>query len=706
MGEIESYLLKHSKVKEAVVLERDDGDGNKYLCAYIALTGKSAPGQISSASTELRNHLSQSLPDYMMPSYFMYIEKFPLTPNGKIDRKALQKPEPEVGQGYIPPRDAVEKRLAVLWSEVLGIEKNLIGIDSNFFQLGGHSLKAVIMSSKAHKALDVKIPLAEVFKTPTIRGLSQYIKKAEKDKYLAIEPVEKKEYYTLSSAQKRLYILQQMELKSTAYNMPQIIPLPEDPDIKRLEETFIQLIDRHESFRTSFHVVNDEPVQKVHDEVEFKIKYYEATENTGEGRKIGKEEPFGQINAFGEGDNHEGHEGHEDKESPKYEIRNTKQKQKQPPLPTAYCLLTTDFIRPFDLCKAPLLKVGIVKTLEGGYVLVVVMHHIISDGVSHEILVKDFMALYKGKELPPLRVQYKDFSKWQNKQKQKEYIKQQQRYWLRQFEGKIPELDLATDYPRPKAQLFAGTSLSDEISCDINTLRAIALENNATPFMVLLTIFNIFLSKVSGQEDIVLGTPVAGRRHADLEGIMGLFVNSLALRNRPKGEKTFIEFLQEVKEITLEAFENQDYQFEDLVEKLAVKRDRHNPIFDVMFTCQDQGTDGPDGTEVTNGRTKDNPQKDIPDAREEQSSNENKPGTSKFDLYLSIVVGKKLGFSFEYSTELFRRQTIEAFARVFKEIVLYVLEDKNIKLEDIRMSTTILDSDLSDVQEELSALEF
>jgi acyl carrier protein len=651
LGEIESYLLKHSKVKQAVVVEKDDGDGNKYLCAYIVLTGKSAPDQISSVSTELRNHLSQSLPDYMMPSYFIYIENIPLTPSGKVDRKILPIPKVESHTKHTAPRDEIEKKLLEIWIEVLNVE-GALGIDDHFFQLGGHSLKAVIMSSKAHKALDVKIPLAEVFKTPTIRGLSQYIKEAEKDKYLAIEPVEKKEYHPLSSAQKRLYILQQMELESTVYNMPQVIPLSEEPNIKELEETFIRLINRHESFRTSFHMVNDESVQKVHDTVEFAIEYYD-TEN--------------HHSSF---------------------------------------ITQHSFVPPFDLSLAPLLKVGIVKADQDRYILVVVMHHIISDALSHEILVKDFMAIHASRELPPLRIQYKDFSEWQNKEKQKEYIKQQERYWLRQFEGKIPELDLTTDYPRPKVQLFEGSIFDNEISCNTDVLRTIALENGVTTFILLLAIFNIFLSKISGQEDIVLGTPVAGRRHADLERIMGLFVNSLALRYTLKGEKTFIEFLQEVKERTLEAFDNQDYQFEDLVEKLAVKRDRLNPIFDVMFTCQDQGSDNVDDTDVTDKRTQEEPQKKITDNTGNQSPHENNPGTSKFDLYLNIVIGKKLRFSFEYSTELFRRETIQSFAKGLKEIVLSILKNKNIKLEDIKMTTTLLDTDLKSIQEELTVLEF
>ncbi|UCH92665.1 MAG: AMP-binding protein, partial [Candidatus Aminicenantes bacterium] len=665
LGEIESQLSKHPEIKEALVLAKGDDD-DKYLCAYIVFNRAERVDKSALISSELRKHLLQSLPDYMIPSYFVNLEKIPMTPSGKIDRKALPKPKPEIGQGYIAPRDTVEKRLAELWSGVLGIETHLIGIDSNFFQLGGQSLKATVLTAKMHKSFDVKVPLAEIFKTPTIRGLSGYIKEAAPDRYQSIEPVEKKEYYGLSSAQKRLYILQQMELASTAYNMPYFIPLSHDITTEQLEKTFMKLLERHESLRTSFFMIDEEPVQKIHNKVEFTIRYYRYQKPARmEADKKAAEENL-----------------------PHLDMNNELERSRR------------DFIKPFDLSQAPLLRVVLVEPGEEAFprILFLDMHHIISDAVSFQILEEDFKALYNGKTLTPLPIQYKDFALWQNKEKQKKYMKQQESYWLGQFEGKITQLDLPTDYPRPEVQLFTGRTLYDEIPCNINALKTIALENKATPFMVLLAIFYVFLSKISGQEDIIVGTPVAGRTHTDLEGIIGFFVNSLALRNRPKREKTFVEFLKEVKERTLEDFDNQDYQFENLVEKLAVKRDKHNPLFDVMFTCQDKGTEPGDDTEITDDSSKDEPKN--------QSLHENEPGISKFDLYLNITIEKKLLFSFEYSTELFRPETIKFFANGFKEIVVSVLADKNIKLEDIKMPTRLLDSDLRGLQEKLTTLEF
>jgi amino acid adenylation domain-containing protein len=664
LEEVESHLSNHQDIKEAVVSALSYETGEKYLCAYIV-----SEGTLEIAG--LREYLGKSLPDYMIPSYFVSLEKIPLNPNGKIDRKALPLPGLKAGEEYTAPRDEIEEKMVTLWSDVLAVEREVIGIDKNFFELGGQSLKATVLVARIHKAFNVKVPLAAIFKTPTVRKISRYIKTTRRERYASIKSLEKKKFYALSSAQKRLYILQQLEMDSPAYNMLHTIPFQDEPDIKKLEQVFLRLIEHHESFRTSFHVVNDEPVQKVHEKVEFKIEYFELVNPQN---SAGIETAGNRVGST------------------------------DLPVVTRDWL-TTHYRMPFDLSRAPLSKVGIVKTGEARYILVTVMHHIISDGVSLEILTKDFMTLYAGKELPPLCLQYKDFSEWQNKEKQKEYIKQQEQYWLRQFEDKIPGLDLSSDYPRPSVQLFKGSTLFDEISCDIDALRAIALENKATTFILLLAIFNIFLSKVTGQEDIVVGTPVAGRRHSDLEGIMGIFVNSLALRNKPKVEKTFMEFLKGVRGKTLDAFENQDYQFEDLVEKLTVDRNRHNPLFDVFFTCRDQGPDTANPTGIIAEKTEESTnqsQNSPPD----QPPNESEPGTSKFDLYLNIFIGEKLHLTFEYSTELFRRETIAAFARGFKEIVLSVLKDKNIKLEDIRMTTGILDSDLSGVTQELTTLEF
>ncbi|HLP60378.1 MAG TPA: amino acid adenylation domain-containing protein, partial [Candidatus Deferrimicrobium sp.] len=259
-GEIEYRLLQHPEVKEAVVTAPETSPGNRCICAYIVPVGKID-------MVAVKNHLSQSLPEYMIPDYFVPLETFPLNPNGKVDMKKLPQPGVNINDTYIAPRTGGELKLAEIWSQVLGIKKDIIGIDTDFFELGGHSLKVTVLSSLIHKELNVKIPLEELFKTRTVRGQAEYIAQlgaTTKDIFKAIEPAEQKEYYDLSSAQKRLYFLQQMEPESTAYNISLVVPLGENIEIAKLEETGKKLLARHESLRTSFEIVNNEPVQRIH----------------------------------------------------------------------------------------------------------------------------------------------------------------------------------------------------------------------------------------------------------------------------------------------------------------------------------------------------------------------------------------------------------------------------------------------------------
>ncbi|MCU0290337.1 MAG: amino acid adenylation domain-containing protein, partial [Acidobacteria bacterium] len=403
------------------------------------------------------------------------------------------------------------------------------------------------------------------------------------------------------------------------------------PDIERFEESFKKLIKRHESLRTSFHMIEDQPVQKVHDKVEFKIEYKDlATDKLPQhGQTRTLTEVFGPT-FFQKG----------------------------------------GFVRPFDLSHAPLLRVGLIKEKGDRHFLMVDMHHIISDGVSHEVLVKEFLALQEGKVLPPLRLQYKDFAQWQNGSKEVDRLHQQMQYWLIEFEGEIPVLELPTDYPRPISQSFAGNNMDFEISSeDTRDLKAVALKCGATLFMVLAAAVNILLSKLSGQEEIIIGTPIAGRRHADLEKIIGMFVNTLALRNYPNGEQTFTEFLGDIKERTLLVFENQEYPFEALVDKLSLKRDvGRNPLFDVMFVLQNIDTRSTGEDE------------EIP------LDYENMVQTAKFDLtFTAVDLSRKTLFSIQYCTKLFKKETIERFINYFKKIVSIVVKESNIRLSDIEI---------------------
>ncbi|MCU0289442.1 MAG: condensation domain-containing protein, partial [Acidobacteria bacterium] len=631
LEEIENHLLKFGKIKETVVIPIENESKDKTLAAYIIWNEN-----ISSTVNELKEYLQAVLPGYMIPAYIVELEKLPLTVNGKIDRKLLPVPGQETGADYAAPRDEVEKKLVDIWSEILGIRRETIGIEDNFFHLGGHSLKATLMASRIQKEFKVKLPLAEIFKQPTVKGLAEFIKKTKTGIFIPIKKALHRDYYDLSAAQRRMYLLYRMDKACIAYNIPLILSLAGALEVSLFEAVITKLIQRHESFRTSFELLNETPVQRIHDEVEFKIEYKDlATDEHGQTRTL--EEVFGPT-FF----------------------------QKGGP-PEA---IIKSFIRPFDLSRAPLLRVELFKQEQDRHLLIMDMHHIISDGMSMGIFVKEFMALYAGQELPALAFQYKDYALWQQDVEVREALGRQEKYWLEQFENEIPILNLPTDYVRPKAQGFEGQSIQFEIGpSETIQLKQLALEQNTTLYMILLAAFGIFLAKIGGQEDIVIGTPTAGRRHVELESLIGMFVNTLALRHSPHGEKSFDQFLEDVTGRTLKAFENQDYPIEDLVEKVVQERNMsRNPLFDVMFVLQNM--------EI--------PEIVIPGLKSSACPYEN--NTAKFDITLSGVESDNgLHFNFQYCIKLFEETTIRRFIGFFKKIITIVLENPALKLSTIEI---------------------
>ncbi|MCP4157678.1 MAG: amino acid adenylation domain-containing protein, partial [bacterium] len=605
LGEIENGLLTHPEIKEAVVLCWKPKTGDNFLCAYYV------PGNAPPLESGLQDFLSQTLPDYMIPSFFIKLEEIPLTLNGKINRKALLQLEISHTQlhTHTPPANDTEKKLAKIWGDLLEMHEEKISVKDDFFRIGGHSLKATIMAARVHKEFNVKLPLAQIFKTPSLRGLANTVKGLTKEKYAAIEPIEKKDYYILSSAQKRLYVLQQMEQESTAYNMPYITPLSENISPETLEKTFRKLIARHESLRTSFHIVNGEPVQVIQKNADFEIERKQDSIN--------------------------------------------------------------NFCRPFDLTHAPLIRAAVMETKDNKKNMLIDMHHIITDGTSQEVLIMEFYRLNKGANLTPLKLQYKDYAEWQNSIIQKQLTKRQEEYWLKLFPGELPILYLPTDYPRPAIQSFEGDEVKILLTKqETANIKEIAKENKVTLYMTVLSIFTILLSKLSGQEDIIVGTPTAGRRHADLDEIVGMFVNTLAMRNYPEGEKTFEGFLEEVKENTLHAFENQEYQFEDLVDRLRVKRDTgRNPVFDIIFGLINK----------EEGEFK-GPIEAVP--------TQFKTTTAKFDLGLNAFDnGNELVFVLDYCTKLFKKETIMRFSEYLRGLVTTITAESGEKIKEIEIIT-------------------
>ena len=624
LGEIENLLLKHEDINEAVVQVLDTQNKDKYLAAYVVPVPRT--GIQDDISKKLRDYLSGKLPDFMVPSFIIPLQKFPLNVNGKVDRKALPAPEFIDSDGYVPPRTPAEEKLAGFWAEILGIEKGSVGIDSDFFRLGGHSLKAAKLIAMVHKEFGVLISMTDIFKGPTIRNLAVYSDGAGKGVYDTLEPVEKKEYYPASSIQKRLFILSELDGAQTAYNLPYAVIVEGDVDHRLFDLIFRVQILRHESLRTSFTLIAGEPVQVVHEHVAFKIARSEADE-----REIDH--------------------------------------------------LIDEFITPFDLNRAPLLRAGLIRLSEKKYLFLYDMHHIVSDGTSVGIFLRDFMRLYESKgaldRLPILRLQYKDFSEWQNDSSGRagEEMARKERYWLDRFSGNLPKLDIFTDFPRPEIQSFEGDRIQfvfeSELYQKINRLKN---ETGTTLYMVLLALYNILLARYTGQEDIIVGTPAAGREHEDFANVIGVFINALPMRNFPRGNRTFRDFLNEVKENTVNAFENQAYPFGSLLEKLGAVEDlSRNPIFETELLVQNI---------------------EMPEWEIEGltfTPHDQRYDVTQVDIALEAwESGKDISFNLTYCTRLFKRVTMEQFAESFREIASLVPENPDIELKDIKIDLGLL----------------
>ncbi|MDQ1353301.1 MAG: hypothetical protein QG657_3607, partial [Acidobacteriota bacterium] len=622
LGEIENHLSKYKRIKEAVVVVKEAESGDKNLAAYIV-------SDVEIPTATLRDYLTNLLPGYMIPAYFVRVEKMPLTSSGKIDRGALPEPILITGKEYKAPRNEIEKKLVELWSEILA--RNLlhtsqlqtsIGIDDNFFQLGGHSLKVTSLASRIYKVFGVKVPLGEIFKKPTIRGLFDYIDRTEREQYIWIEPTETKAYYELSPMQNALFTLQQLHRDSTFYNIPFITRLDRDLGKGKLEQVFHQIIKRHESLRTSFEIIDEIPVQRIHIDIPFELKHMELV---GDGI----------------------------------------------PNQLAVENIINSVIRPFDLSRPPLFRACLI-TAADLHLLVVDMHHIISDGISNMILEKEFRVLCGGEELAPIRLQYKDYVGWRNGKTMQLKLKQQEMYWLAEFSQEPPELNLPTNYPRPAERNFEGNTVGFALSTpEILLLNEIARDTESTLFVVMLCLFAILLSRLSGQDDIVIGVPVSGRPHPNFECIIGVFINTIPIRLSIDDTQTVINFLAYVKQKCFRAFENQDYPFEELVEKAALQRETsRNPLFDTMLNYMNY-------TESI-ASVSDHFSKDHYTYQR---------GTSKFDFSVDIHQYRdSMYLSFEYSTQLFKVDTIERFLDCFKQIVSTILNNREVKLEDIKVS--------------------
>ncbi|MCP5054491.1 MAG: amino acid adenylation domain-containing protein, partial [bacterium] len=629
IGEIENQLLDIDGITEAIVVLRTDQGGEKYLCGYIVSEHEKDPQEVA-------EELGKRLPDYMIPPYLVSLDKLPLNANGKVDRPALPLPRIETGDQYSAPLDEVEQDLADIWAGVLDLDRNIIGREANFFRMGGHSLKAAALVARIHHRMEVKIPLTEIFINQTLQTQADFIKQSGKTRYSHISLAEIKEYYPLSSAQKRLFLLQQLftldqpdtGLNPTVYNMPLVFSLGKDIEKEKLEPTLKQLIHRHESLRTSFRTVNEVPVQMIHDagELKFSIEYYS--------------------------------EGSTD--------------------------VMARFVRPFDLSRAPLIRSGLLELPDGNHLWMVDMHHIISDGTSHAVLEADFKNLYSGIETVPLKLQYKDFSEWQNRLFETHHLQSQQEYWLGIYRqsGEIPRLELPLDHKRPGVFTYAGAAYQFKLEPgDFAKFKTLGpgTGESATLFMNMLAILNTLFYKITGQEDIIIGTASAGRPHADLQPIIGMFVNTLAMRNYPKGEKNYQTLLKEIMFHSARAFQNQDIQFEELVDKLEIQRDTsRNPLFDVLLGVQNFNINRqPEGTG-------NNSNDHSLDAEYGNYTNT----TAKFDMTFYVREFRDdIYINLEYYSPVFDEETIHRLVSHLKNIIKAVCNEPTVRLRDIEIIT-------------------
>jgi amino acid adenylation domain-containing protein len=634
LEEIENVLIKHPLVEEVIVIKKELLGNNELLCAYVTAKEKFASAAMDkSFTTEIREYSSRKLPAYMVPGHIIKIEAVPRNPNGKVDYQQLPHPMTREKTGYLPPSNEVEKRLKGIWSVIFTAEN--ISVTDNFFELGGNSLNFMTLIAKIHQEFSVRIPLGELFNNPTIGQQAKIIMETEKENYTSIQAIEKREYYDMSYAQGRVWLLSQLKEASLAFNMPLAYVLAGQLHREAFEKAFVTLVKRHESLRTVFRPLAGKIYQQILscDDINFKLKYIDL-------RACQKEE----------------------------------QEQK------VWDLYASESNTLFDLAKGPLLRAALVQMEEERYVFLFTQHHIVSDLLSNKIVASDVFTLYrtfeKGEEnsLPRLRIHYKDFSAWQNNRLTGEYLNKHRRYWLKCFEKKVPQLELPLDRKRPEFQTYKGDFENFPVDETLTTqLKSLSEGQGATLFMILLASVNVLLYHYSGQQDIIIGIPIAGRQHAELEDQIGFYLNTLPLRTSFDAEAPFSTLVNKVKKVVTEAFEHQDYPFDKLVEDLGGKRDisRH-PLFDVVIDMQNYTQ--PKGHPI-------HFQGDL-----DIYSYLTGMKSSKFDLALYVQESKRtIAINFEYNTDIFLPETIRCMIERFKRLLEGVVKDPDTIISDFHL---------------------
>ncbi len=621
LGEIESVLLGNKGVKNAVVIVKTDTNGTKRVVAYVVAEGKFDRNL-------LFEYLKITLPEYMIPSFIVEMKVLPLTPNGKVDRRALPEPEikTEIEGIFAEPQTKTEKELTLIWKELLDLES--IGINDNFFESGGDSLLAIRVISAIRKQIGAEIPISLLFEFQTIHELSKKIDDSvdPKTQVEVTASIPRPEKIPLAYSQERLWFIHNLQ-GSVQYHIPSIFKLKGNLNIPALEIAFYSLVNRHEVLRTVFQEDQGIPYQSLLNANHWKL---------------------GRINEKGE-------------------TYSEDYNQK----------LTRELVRkPFDLTKDYMLRADLIYLANNEFILVVNIHHIATDGWSRSIMVKELVEFYNASaenrepQLQPLEIQFADFAIWQKTYFQDEILTQKMNYWVENLKGVSP-LELPLDNPRPAVQSNRGAvcrfRLDKQVTSELN---ALSKKQGTTLYMTLLSVFKVLLHKYSGQDDICVGSPIAGRQQKELENLIGFFVGTLAMRTQIDAQKTFVELLSEVRSTTLKAFENQEVPFEKIVETVAKDRDlSRSPIFQVMFVLQNT----PDVPAIYLG--------DV-----ELKGSEVQYESSLFDMLLSMVEGaESIGGHWEYNADLFEKSTVERLILNFTVLLKSVLNNPESKIADLNV---------------------
>ncbi|HVG45327.1 MAG TPA: condensation domain-containing protein, partial [Longimicrobium sp.] len=612
-------LLEHPQLREAVVAAREDAAGDRRLVAYY--TGDAALGV-----EPLRAHLGEVLPKHMVPAAYVRLEALPLTPNGKVDRKALPAPEGDAyaRRGHEAPVGETETALAEIWSELLKVEQ--VGRWDHFFELGGHSLLAVRAISRVRQVLGAGVGIADLFERPVLADLARVVEDAVRTELPPIERVERGGRLPLSFAQQRLWFLEQLGGLGDTYHIATRLRLGGALDPAALRRALDAMLARHEALRTTFVEVEGEPVQHIAPPGGFRLVEHDLG-------------------------------GHPDAAA---ELRR---------------VTAEEAGAPFDLEHGPLIRGRLVRMADDEHILLVTMHHIVSDGWSMEVFTRELGVLYaafrRGERdpLPPLPVQYADYAVWQRTWVEGEVLRQQAEYWKTTLTGAPELLELPVDHPRPARQDHAGAALGIDLGEALTAgLKSLGQRHGTTLFMTLLAGWAAVLARLSGQEDVVVGTPSANRGRTEIEGLIGFFVNTLALRVDLAGSPTVAELLGRVRARALGAQQNQDIPFEQVVELVQPARSlAHSPLFQVMFAWEN----------ASEGRL------ELPGLRVGGVGSASSQVTAKFDLSLSLgEAGGRIVGGVAYATGLFERATIERHLAYLRRVLEAFAADDDLQAVD------------------------